>query len=273
MQRELWRWLHKGSASVVYGVYVCLITVTFLYFIIQNFIVYEKYHETQTALDSLSDGLAIHTVVYMGEYEDEEKYLPTLTRTIYNETGVQLIDVNFDEKTFKKDIIKVSANSVNSDLYNKSFAVSRKASTKFYRYGMAADYISMAIALANDPLANYSMGNRLYIYNNNGTHDMDCSSFVFYALYCSGYLPGESPTAPFTTVSMGGVLRQYGFSRIGSSSDVTLRPGDILIRHENGLSGAEDHTEIYIGNGMNAAAVKIHPNYGYWASVYRLTGY
>lgn len=273
MRKDLKKWLRSGSGAVLYGVVISLVTVTFLYLVIQNFIVYQKHHETQTALDSLSDGLAVHTVVYMGEYEDEEKYMPSLVRTISNETGVQLTGAQLDEKKFKKDIIKVEAKSVNSDLYNKPFSVSKKASTKFYRYGLAADYVSMAIALANDPLANYSMGSRLYIYNSNGTHDMDCSSFVFYALYCSGYLPGESATSPFTTVSMGGVLRNHGFSRIGSSSEVTLRPGDILIRHDNGLSGAEDHTEIYIGNGMNAAAVKIHSNNGYWASVYRLTGY
>lgn len=273
------KWLRRGSGSLMYGISITLVATTLLYLLIQNFIIYTKHLNAQNAVDALSDGLAINTVIYMNEYEDTEKYVPELKNIINNEMNANLVNVKMDSEKFKKDVIQIEATTINSDLYAKNFIVKKDASTKFYRYGLANGYVSMAIQMSFDPLMWYSQGDRLYVYNSTGTHNTDCSSFVYYALFMSGYLQGESATSPFTTVTMGDILSRHGFSRVGSSSEVELRPGDILIRHDNGQSGNNDHTEIYIGNGQNVGnhGVSTGPGIGgcsgEWASVYRLTGY
>lgn len=57
----------------------------------------------------------------------------------------------------------------------------------------------------------------------------DCSSFIWYALKDGGFdVEGIWGTWPFTTSTMGGVLRELGFTKYAST--VTWKPGDVLIR-------------------------------------------
>lgn len=110
----------------------------------------------------------------------------------------------------------------------------------------ATDYLDWMIKVSASPKVGYDCngqgggwgryGHRRYNYNPGGCLDVDCSSFVFYALYNTGYLKGENPKAPFYTGTMGGILLKHGFKEVSMSQ---LKPGDILWR--NG------HTEVYVG--------------------------
>lgn len=79
--------------------------------------------------------------------------------------------------------------------------------------------------------------------------DYDCSSAVFAAVNAAGVsLPGT----PFTTYNMGPVLEAHGFAHLRWSGDwhqakAQLMRGDILVNQT-------EHTEVYVGGGLFAAA-------------------
>ena len=63
----------------------------------------------------------------------------------------------------------------------------------------------------------------------NGITYYDCSSFVWYALIAGGFdMVGEWGTWPFTTGTMGSVLKKMGFTKYPAT--VEWKPADILIK-------------------------------------------
>lgn len=104
-------------------------------------------------------------------------------------------------------------------------------------------YVQWMIDFADDDSHGYSMPSRTM------NPDVDCSSFVYYALLNNGYTTSQLGTYPFTTRNMSNILTSIGFEKISFDYD-KLQEGDILWR-----SG---HTEVYIGDGKNVGA---HWNY------------
>lgn len=98
-------------------------------------------------------------------------------------------------------------------------------------YNKMAEMLAEAIRICEDDSYTYSQENRY------GEHQYDCSSFV-YRLY-NEYFGIEVPTS---TRGYSAANQYY----VGPVDSVELQPGDVLWR-----SG---HVEIYIGNGLTAAA-------------------
>lgn len=118
-------------------------------------------------------------------------------------------------------------------------------------YAASVDYVQWAMDTANDPRVGYSQDHRLYTDNGNGVMDVDCSSFVFYALKNNGYdVEKYCPGWPFTTDNEPGVLKSLGFQELPFTSVSDCQEGDILWR--------DGHTEIYVGNGQSCGAHSAH---------------
>lgn len=74
--------------------------------------------------------------------------------------------------------------------------------------------------------------------------NMDCSSFVYYALEANGFNVGQTP---FSTVNEGSVLRNAGFTEyIWNQNLFTPQHGDIFLYDEGG--GDDGHTFFYAEN-------------------------
>lgn len=110
-------------------------------------------------------------------------------------------------------------------------------------------YVKWMEDKANDQSIGYSQKNRTL------NPDVDCSSFVFYALQQGAGFPLTG--APFTTFTMEGALGGLGFVRHPLTGMADLQRGDILLN-------AQTHTEVYAGNGktVGAHSPKGHPEPG-----------
>ena len=120
-----------------------------------------------------------------------------------------------------------STNSGNSSNYGVSSGNERIES-----------YIKWMIDVANDDSHGYNQSKRGF------NPDVDCSSFVYYALVNNNIIPNTG--SAFATSNMGSVLKNNGFTEL-PYSESNLQRGDIVV-----LPG--QHTEVYIGNGQAVAA-------------------
>jgi traG-related protein len=104
------------------------------------------------------------------------------------------------------------------------------------------------IDIANDDrhgycqYAGFPMGNGIVSTGRYFNPDVDCSSFVYYALKNTGYDIGNTV---FATGGMETALTRAGFHKIPYSNSGLIE-GDILWN--------PNHTEVYIGNGMTVGA-------------------
>lgn len=120
---------------------------------------------------------------------------------------------------------------------------SRKRCSKTSATSSASDgtmdrVIEEARKMADDDTIGYSQANRRL------DPDVDCSSFVFYALKKAGFDVGDSP---FNTIGMDTTLPKLGFTKTSWSGDASqLKKGDIM--------WAGGHTEIYLGDGKTIGA-------------------
>ncbi|MCI6379765.1 MAG: C40 family peptidase [Erysipelotrichaceae bacterium] len=107
------------------------------------------------------------------------------------------------------------------------------------------EYVRWMIEIANDDSHGYSQSRR------SGGIDYDCSSFVYYALLNNGMTTEQLTTYPFTTWTMGSILKSAGFKEY-TYDEIRhdLHEGDILVSNVSGL----EHTETYVGNGMTVGA-------------------
>lgn len=103
------------------------------------------------------------------------------------------------------------------------------------------DYVNWMISIAADDKYGYSQNTR-YMNPN-----IDCSSFVYYALLNNGYTKEQIGDSAFTTRSMKSILGNLGFKELPFDKN-SLQVGDILW-----VSG---HTEVYVGDGKTVGAHK-----------------
>ncbi len=97
--------------------------------------------------------------------------------------------------------------------------------------------VRWAINVANDDSHGYSQDVRW-------GPDYDCSSFVISAFKAAGFNVGNA----VYTGNMKSELTKHGF--VWSTNLSNLRRGDILLVHSN----SRQHTELYLGNGLNVGA-------------------
>lgn len=112
-------------------------------------------------------------------------------------------------------------------------------------------YMQWATSVADDNTIGYSMDHRQL------DPDLDCSSFVYYALKYGARFDMPVNRA-FVTGTMEDALQKLGFEKHEYTGEQGLQPGDILLDPaKNG------HTEIYMGDGKSIGA---HSNRGNWQS-------
>lgn len=88
----------------------------------------------------------------------------------------------------------------------------------------------------------------------NGTAETDCSAGVSWWLYKGGFLP-ECPW--FSTANEREYLQAQGFEIIDANAGfVRMQRNDVLLRERNDAAGILGHTALYIGDGMQAEALR-----------------
>lgn len=249
----------KGNGTTIFGLFIMLTCTTMVLFFTQNFIIQQQGQAAQTAADSISDATAVYASNEGADYENASAYARNVQSMVETQTGVKTTELEMNQELFEEDQkvdIKLRLNGSYTDpLYYLrdaeyqrehsavlNYRVPGKAQTEFT--GIGTDYVQWMITIANDDRHGYSM-----LYPRRCFQpDVDCSSFVFYALKNAGYDVGEHP---FSTGTMDGVLTRIGFRRLPYSSS-NLREGDILWKPP--MNGRVGHTEVYIGNGQNVGA-------------------
>ena len=120
--------------------------------------------------------------------------------------------------------------------------------------GGAEAFTAWAESIAKDDKVGYSQPNRTTFASrnqNDGWGDVDCSSFVYYALLNNGWTEEElGGSWPFATYGMCDILENCGFERIEYDRNEgarQLQRGDIVV-------DIDQHVEIYIGEGKAVAA-------------------
>ncbi len=114
-------------------------------------------------------------------------------------------------------------------------------------------YVDWMIDIANNhEEVGYSWINRNYDRNPDpNNHDVDCSSFVFFALLYNGYPQLEDYFSinhnAYTTQTFHDNLASLGFHLVSSHNVADLQPGDILL-------DKDAHVQVYIGNNQDVGA-------------------
>lgn len=93
----------------------------------------------------------------------------------------------------------------------------------------AVAYVNWMLDFAKDESHGYSQDNRTL-------PDVDCSSFVYYALINNGWTTSELGGYPFNTTTMGAILKKAGFQELKYDKSI-LQVGDILVNYGS-------HTEV-----------------------------
>jgi lysozyme len=139
----------------------------------------------------------------------------------------------------------------------------------------AETMVQLAIGVANDDSHGYSQKRRWPWEGD----DFDCASLMYWSAHEAGFsvpMSGYTGTMLADFTSAGVTAIPYG--------TVELKRGDILLAHNN----SRQHTEMYIGDGMNVGAhiaetggvdgapgdqngeeISIAPNYGNWDYILR----
>jgi len=87
-----------------------------------------------------------------------------------------------------------------------------------------------------------------------GTAETDCSYGVGWWLFKGGYL-SENPA--FYTAIERAYLAEHGFEVIDANAGfVKMQRNDVLLRERNDARGVTGHTALYIGEGMQAEALR-----------------
>ena len=109
----------------------------------------------------------------------------------------------------------------------------------------AIAYVNWMLDFANDNSHGYSMSRRTL-------PDVDCSSFVYYALINNGWTTSELGGYPFNTITMGTILKKAGFQEIKYDKSI-LQVGDILVNYGS-------HTEV-VSNVSGATLKTVGAHY------------
>lgn len=272
----------KGSGVLLYGTFVMFLAMTMCLFFIQTFYLQQKHQDAQTAADSIADATAVYAATQSSDYDDVIAHAGEIQQKVAEQTGVTTTDLQIDRDKLENDS-QVAVSLGLPGTYQSGIAMDRNfgqtssfmaragAVTEFTGFG--TDYVRWMISIANDPSVGYSQDYPQRCMQ----PDVDCSSFVYYALTYAGYDVGS---VAFGTGTMDLYLTRAGFQKLPYNSS-NLREGDILWR--------AGHTEVYIGNGQTVGAhigeggkahgtipgdqtgdeVSVKNNSGGWTYIYR----
>ena len=254
-----WR---KGNGSLIFGTAIMLITLCIVMMFVQTFIIRQNARDTQLAADSIADGTAVYMANEGGDYDDAVDQAEKIQKMVNEYTGVNTGNTVTIDQTLLEEESQVQATVTSQNRYlsgsgyvseafnGNSYGITRSATTEFSGYGANGDIVNWMIAVANDDSHGYcqnitKLDNGTITKGRTFNPDVDCSSFVYYALLNNGYTKEQIGSTPFTTHTMGSVLEKNGANIIPYKFSV-LQPGDILWKI--------GHTEVYIGDGKTVGA-------------------
>ena len=253
----------KGSGSLVLGVYMLLLCGIMSIFLVQTFLRHQKLVDSQNAADAIADGTAFFMSSNGGDYHDAQNKANLIAKRINRYIGMDIDEVEIEEDAIEDNIIRtdirVNARPVGSRSKEALYKIRSHAATEYSGYGYGDDYIEWMLNVAADNTHGYNMDNRGF------NPDVDCSSFVYYALKETGY---HVNAGGWSTSSMAGVLKGMGFEEISiAEQHITvkdLRPGDIFLRYAGFRGHQYGHTEVVTeadGTGRPYKRVGAHSNY------------
>ena len=230
--------------------------MTMCLFFVQTFYLQQEHLNAQTAADSIADATAVYAAMESSDYDDVVNHARDVQRLVSSQTGVNTSNLTVDQTEleennkvsvslgilgkFIKDITLTSGRDANGNSLNLGdYNATARATTEFTGNGASVDYVQWMIDIANDDSVGYSLDANRRCMN----PDVDCASFVFYALKETGY---DLAGYPFTTYVMDPILIRLGFERFDYNASI-LQEGDILL-------DIDQHTEVYIGDGMTVGA-------------------
>lgn len=255
--RERWE---RGSGIMVLGVWLILAVLILFIMFAAKFKINQNYIDVQNAVDTIADG----TAFYMASQavDDAPAYLQArrkaddLNRQVKEQLGINLDKMTLDPNGVTKDMTAVVTGAWKKDYLfmpslagtTQTYTARRKAATTWQVTTAYLDW--MTKASADNAHVGYSQFERMYKYNPTpGRWDVDCSSFVSYALLETGYFKPD-PNLPYSTHGdLQQALSANGFMLLprGTATNLSLlRPGDIVIH--------EGHVTTYYGNGLEIAA-------------------
>ena len=256
MKKIQWR---KGNGSLLLGTAIMFITLCFVLMFVQTFIIRQNARDTQLIADSIADGTAVYMANEGGDYADAANRADEISSLIREKMGVDT-RIELDCSTLEdesqaavsvttRNPFLVSTATISEDFSGQEYNITRTARTEFTM--ASTDYVSWMINIANDdshgycqyagiPVGDTVTSGRTF------NPDVDCSSFVYYALLNNGYDATVLGPTPFTTATMHSILTRCGFSRLPFVSTANLQEGDIL--------WTPSHTEVYIGDGQTVGA-------------------
>lgn len=254
-----WR---KGNGSLIFGTAIMLITLCIVMMFVQTFIIRQNARDTQLAADSIADGTAVYMANEGGDYDDAVDQAEKIQKMVNEYTGVNTGNSVTINQTLLEEESQVQATVTSQNSYlsgsgyvseafkGNSYGITRSATTEFSGYGTNGDIVNWMITVANDDSHGYcqrvtKLDNGTITKGRTFNPDVDCSSFVYYALLNNGYTKEQIGSAPFSTHNMGSVLEKNGANIIPYKFSV-LQPGDILWK--------TGHTEVYIGDGKTVGA-------------------
>ena len=146
------------------------------------------------------------------------------------------------------------ASSTTTSTTKTLYAIWVKTSSASSVISVAEKYIAMATKIANCSKVGYTYAGRFW-FNGGSDWGVDCASYVFYALYYSGFLNDCDKYEAFGTDDEGSILLAHGFEEVPVSE---AQRGDILLVTRYERNSGTGHTEIYLGDGKSIGA---HSNY------------
>ena len=229
LPNRFFAWLRNGSGTALLGSYICMIVAFCMVLLTNNIVMYHHATMTQAAVDSLSDGTAVHSYLYAGEYDDAVGHANSLRNIIKDAMGIDLQNVTIDRDSFEERNIKVTASSQRESIGGGTpVSMTRTATTTFMGISYGDDYLSWMSHVAADDYFGYSTGEDPYTTSRDLGPDTDCSGLIYWGMYYTGYYV---PDDMWYSGDIHGYLVGMGFQEIpitGATTEADVMPGDVL---------------------------------------------
>lgn len=182
------------------------------------------------------------------------------------------LDTNGKITAKKAGTTKITATSSSNPKVTATITLTIKSnsttsSQKTYKSGHKEidQMVNWMMKIARDDSHGYNQVGRSTL--SKESPDVDCSSFVYFALERGAGISTKTLGGRvFTTSTMGSKLKNSGFKEITYSKS-KLKYGDILWKGEyiivKGKRKWHGHTEVYVGNGQTVGAHTCKPNKKY----------
>lgn len=235
------RW-KKGNGVMLFGTAFILLCLSFYAYFANMLLIKQHSYDTQTAADSISDGVASYMSQGDKNFEDAENEAIHLIDLIKEKTGVAINSVEIDEEALEDEKVSVDVSSshslvmVSPETENQIYSINAHAATIFSIRSIQNMDSALQWGADSAPYAVYSNSNRTGINEQGYISSTDCSGFVWLIYRRVGC------TAPLWYT---GDMNSY-FYEIAPSE---ARRGDVLFITASERGDDMGHAKMYLGDG------------------------